>query len=134
MCEVAAMREIHTKDGVTWFKPCEVRRDVCGGSAERLYVCMICTKEFLCALDSKRFYLVGVLLTAVVALAGIAFGIFIGKHGAHCFAHRFGNVVFGRDKFESFAFAFLLAFEKVVEFSIVGMNVGIGIHGSGINE
>ena len=59
-----------------------------------LYIGPFGAKNLLQPVDSDLFALVYHLATAVVTLAGIAFGIFIGKAGAHCLHYLVTHKVF----------------------------------------
>ena len=55
--------------------------------------------------DGQGFDHIGIFAAAVIALARIAFGIFVGQHRALGFQHRFGNDVLAGDQFDLVALA-----------------------------
>ncbi len=70
-----------------------------------LYVGVLRAKEFLGPLARQILHDVGKLAAAVVALAGIAFGILVGEDRAHGFEHGFADEVLGGDQFQTFMLA-----------------------------
>ena len=66
----------------------------------RLYVGVFRSEELLGALDGNAFDAIHVLAAAVIALAGVSFGVFVGEDGAHRFEHRFGDEILGSDQLE----------------------------------
>ncbi len=65
-----------------------------------LHVGVLRAEELLCAVDRQLLDFIGVLATAVVALARIALGVLVGEDGAHGFEDRFGDEVFRRDELQ----------------------------------
>ena len=70
-----------------------------------LHVGVFGAEKFLGAVAGQVFHHVGKLAAAVVALAGIAFGIFVGEHRAHGLEHGFADKIFGGDQFQAFVLA-----------------------------
>ena len=60
----------------------------------RLYIGVIAAKELFCSLDGYILHYVHALAAAIIALSGIAFGVFICKDGAHGRHYRLGNYIF----------------------------------------
>ena len=79
------------------------------------------TVELLGALDGDGFALVHNLAAAVVAFAGIAFGIFVGHHGAHGFHDLVAYKIFRRDKLNALGLTFSLFLDEIE-------NCGISLH------
>ncbi|MCY1370146.1 hypothetical protein D9M69_572290 [compost metagenome] len=71
---------------------------------------MVSIEELLGTVDSKLLYLVGKVLTSVVASSRIAFGVFICKNAPECHEHITAYVIFAWNQFESVALA--LFFER----------------------
>jgi len=63
----------------------------------RLEVYVVGAEKFLGAINPKLFSYVNELAAAVVALAGIALGVLIGKHASLTLENRLGHEVFGGD-------------------------------------
>ena len=66
----------------------------------RLDVGVVGAEQLLGARDGERLDYVDVLAAAVVALARIAFGVFVGHHRALRFEHRLAHDVFRRDQLQ----------------------------------
>ena len=75
--------------------------DVGGSAGVRLHVGVFGAEQFLGAIDGELLDFVGVFAAAVVALAGIAFGVFVGEDRAHGFEHGFGDEIFAGDELEA---------------------------------
>ncbi len=67
----------------------------------RLDVGVFGAKEFLGAIDGQLLDFVGVFAASVVALPGVAFGVFVGKNPSHGFEDCFGNEILRGDEFET---------------------------------
>ena len=67
----------------------------------RLNVGMLGAENLLRALDGKALDAVHIFAAAVIALARIAFRIFIREDRAHRFHHGAGNEILRRDQFEA---------------------------------
>ena len=70
-----------------------------------LYVRVLRPKELLGPLPRQILDHVGKLAAAVVALAGIAFGILISEDRTHSFKHGFADKVLGGDQLQAFVLA-----------------------------
>ena len=66
----------------------------------RLHVGVLGAEELLGAVARQVLHDVGELAAAVVALAGIAFGVLVGEDAAGGFEHRFGGEVLAGDQLE----------------------------------
>src|SRR6266851_9192731 len=71
----------------------------------RLDISMFSTEKLLRAITRQVFYYVRKLAAAVVTLAGIPFGIFVGENRAHGFEHRLADEIFGGDQLQAFVLA-----------------------------
>src|SRR4029079_14841147 len=69
-------------------------------SRMRLHVGILGTEQLLGALPGKILNDIGELAAAVVALAGIAFGVFVGEHAAGGFKDRLRSEVLAGDQFQ----------------------------------
>ena len=80
--EVAAVGEIHRENGVARLQNREVNGHVGLGTGVGLHVGMIPDENFQHAVNGELFHFVHHLATAIPALAGIAFRVFVGQQGA----------------------------------------------------
>ena len=71
------------------------------------------TVELLGAVDGNLLALVDYLAAAVVALAGVAFGIFVGHHAAHGFHHLVADKVLGGNQLDAFGLTLTLFLNEV---------------------
>ena len=120
MRQVAAVREVHAEHRVAGLQQRQVGAQVGLRAGVRLHVHVIGAEQFLGARDRERFGDVDELASAVVALAGIALGVFVRHHRAGRFEHGGADEVFGGDQLET---VFLPA--RFVRDG--GGNVGIGL-------
>ena len=98
--EVAAIGEGHGEDGVAGLEHGEVDGHVGGGAGVGLDVDVLGPEEGFGAVDGEAFDVVDEFAPVVVALAGEAFGVFVGEEGALGLADGAGDVVFGSDEFD----------------------------------
>ena len=94
---MTTLGEIHAEDGVARLTPGVVDCHVCLSAGVGLDVGVVGAEEFFGAVDGELFDYVGVVLAAVVAFAGVALGVFVGKDGAEGVEDGAGDVVFGGD-------------------------------------
>ena len=64
----------------------------------RLHVCVLGAKKSFRTFDGEPLDAVNILAAAVISFARIAFGIFVGEHGAGGFQHSFRNKIFRSDE------------------------------------
>ncbi len=64
------------------------------------------------------------LTPAIVSLARVALGIFIGHDRSHCFKYRTGNDIFGCDQFQTIDLAEPLLFDDICYFWISFRQIG----------
>ena len=91
--QVAAVGQAHAQDGVTGIDQRQVHRAVGGRTGVWLHVGVISAEQLFGALDGQGFNLVHMLAAAVVALAWVAFGVFVGQAAALGFHDAFAGVV-----------------------------------------
>ena len=103
--KMSAVRQIESENGVARLQHRREGLHVGLGPGVGLYVGVFRAKEFLGALPRQILHHVGKLAAAVVAFAGIAFGIFVGEDRAHGFEHSFADKVLGGDQFQAFVLA-----------------------------
>ena len=103
--EVAAVGQVHPEHRVARLHRREVHRHVGLRARVRLHVGVVGAEERLGARDRQRLGHVHELAAAVVALAGIALGVFVGEHRAGGVEDRLADEVLGRDELEALGLA-----------------------------
>ena len=121
--EMAAVRQRHSQHGVAGLEVRHEHRHVRLRARVRLNVGVVGSKKALEAIDREQLGQVDELAAAVVALSGIAFGVLVGHHAAHRFAHRAAGVVLRSDQLEIVFLAALLAGDRGKDFRIVGFDM-----------
>ena len=118
--EVPAVREVHAEDRVARLKHRQIHGHVglCAGVG--LDVGVVGTKQLLRAVDGECFRHVNEFTAAVIPLAGIPLGIFVGHHRADGFEHGATDEIFRGDQFETV----FLSPDFVVD---GGSDVGVGL-------
>ena len=111
MREVAAGIEVEAHEGVARLQQREKHRLVHLAAGVRLHVGEPGAEELLGARDGEIFRDVDVLAAAIVALAGIALGIFVGHDRALRLEHRLADDVLRGDQLD----LVLLAAELVAD-------------------
>ncbi len=103
--EMTAVGEVETEDGVTGLDRGKIDSEIGLTAGVRLHVDVLGAEKLLGAVAGEVFDLVDKLATAVIATAGIAFGIFVGKHAAGSLHDGGADVVFASDEFEAIVLA-----------------------------
>ena len=120
MREVAAVGEVEAQDGVAGLKcrqeDCHVRLR----ARVRLHVGMLVAEDLLHAIDGQPLGDIHELAAAVVALAGVALGIFVRQARTLCGHHGGARVVLAGDHFEAELLSLALAGNG-------GEDLGIGL-------
>ena len=98
--EVSAVRKLESKNCVVLRRNGVKNCGVCRCARVWLHIGVGRAEQRLCAFDGERFRNVDKLTTAVVPLAGVSLGVFIGQHRALNLQNRARNEVFRRDHFE----------------------------------
>ena len=98
--EMAAVGQAHGQHGVTRLERRPVDGLVGRGPGVRLHVGVLGAEEVLGPLDGQRLDLVHHFAPAVVAVAGVAFGVLVGEHAPHGLEHRDRREVLGRDELD----------------------------------
>jgi hypothetical protein len=99
--EVAAVGEVHAEDGVAGVEHGGERGLVGLGAGVGLDVGVFGAEQLFGAVAGEVFDDVGELAAAVVAAAGVAFGVLVGEDAAGGFEDGFGGEVFAGDEFEA---------------------------------
>ena len=101
MREVAAMGEVETHECVAGFHASHEHGHVGLSAGVRLHVGIFSPEELFDTVAAEVFHDVDYFATAVVAVAGIAFGVFVGEAGAHGAHHFIAHEVFRSDEFDA---------------------------------
>ncbi len=118
--EMSAGGEIEAHEGIAGLQQRQKHRLVHLAAGIRLHIGKARAEQLLGALDRQRFDDVDPFAAAVIAVARIAFGIFVGQHRALRFQYRAADDVFRRDQLDLVALA--------AEFAANGGgDVGIGL-------
>src|ERR1035438_4178747 len=103
--EVSAMREVQSENGVPRLNDRGVSGHVGGGTGVRLHVGVLGAEQLLGAVACQVLHYVGKFASAVIALAGIAFGVLVGEDGASRLQLGLADKVFRSDKLQAFVLA-----------------------------
>ena len=120
MGQMPTFGQAHAHDGVTWLQKGQKHRFISGRAAMRLHIGRIGAKNLLHAVHRQLLGHVDVFAAAVVALAGIAFGVFIGQLAALRGHDGRRGVVFAGDQFNMVFLARVLGHDG-------GPQLGIGL-------
>ena len=116
--EVAAVGEVEAEDAVAGLEKGHVGGGVGLGAGVGLHVDVLGAEELFGAIAGEVFDDVGELTAAVVALAGVAFGVFIGENGACGLEDGATDEVFRRDHFETLVLAGDLVLDLLENFGV----------------
>ena len=97
---MAAVRQVHRQDRVAGLQQREVDGHVGLRAGVRLDVGVLAAEELLRPLDRERLGDVDILAAAIIALAGIALGVFVRSARSPRLEHRVAREVLGRDELE----------------------------------
>src|SRR5256885_5872002 len=100
MGKMAAMCEVQSEDRVSRLKHRAQCFHVRLRSRVRLYIDVLRAEEFPGAIAGKVFDHVSEFASAVVALAGIALGIFVGEDRAGGFEYGLADIILRSDQFQ----------------------------------
>ena len=128
--EVAAVGEAHAEDGVAGFQYGSIHGLVSLRAGVGLYVGIGGAEQFFHAFEGKLFGHIYVFAAAVVAFAGVAFGVFVGELAALGFHHGAADVVFGGNQLNVVLLALFLGSNGGGQFGVVfGDGEAVGKHG-----
>ena len=119
VAEVSSVSKIHGKNCIAGLKKCIEHCHICLCAGVSLYVCIACAEELLCSLNGDGLNNVNVLATTVIALAGIALGILVGKGSAVSLHNRLGYEVLGRDKLDLISLSRSLVHYRGVDLRVI---------------
>ena len=116
--EMAAGGEIEAHEGIAGLQQRQKHRLVHLAAGVGLHVGKAGAEQFLGALDRQRLGDIDPFAAAVIALARIAFGVFVGHHRALRFQHRAADDVFRRDQLDLVALPAEFAPDRRGDFGI----------------
>src|SRR5207249_4188114 len=116
--QVAAVRKVHSEDGVAGLQDRQVDGHV--GLASRMWldVHMLGAEKFFGAFNRQVLNDIHKLATAVVAAAGISFGVLVGEYRSGCLEHGAVGKVLGRNQFQTRGLAALFVLNSVIDVGI----------------
>ncbi len=126
--QVSPLRQAHPHDGVPGLQQAEVHRQVGLGPRVGLDVGVLGPKELFGPLPGQLLHLVHPLAAAVIPLAGVALGVFIGEHRPHGGQHRRGDDVLRGDKLQVPALALKLPLHSGPHLRVPLADKADGIH------
>ena len=99
----------------------------------RLNVGVFRAEQFLGAFHCQILDHVDVFAAAVISLARITFGVFVGQHGAERLQYGFGCVIFRSYKLKVILLAQYFALHRLVKFRIVNLKFVIHADSHGLS-
>ena len=96
--EMAAVVEAHAEHRVAGLDDGKIRAEVRAGTGMGLHVGVLRAVQLAGAVAGKVLHHVDLLAAAVVALAGVPFGVLVGEHAAHGLHDGAGGEVLRRDE------------------------------------
>ncbi len=103
--EVAAVRKVEAKDGVSDLEHSRIGRGIGLRAGVGLHVGVFGGEDLFGAIAGEVLNHIGVLAAAVIAPAWVALGVFVGKNGAGSLKHRFRDEVFAGDHLQPLVLA-----------------------------
>ncbi len=97
------MGQVHAQDRIARFQDRKIGRHVGGAARVGLNVGVVRPEQGLGPFDGEFFRDIHLVAAAIVALAGIAFGVFIGHYRAHRVHDRGRAEILRRDQFQAIA-------------------------------
>ena len=117
--QMSAVGEAHAHDSVAGIYECGISGHVSLRARVRLNVGAVRAEELFCALDSEIFNDVNKFAAAVITLAGITLGVFVGQHAAHCRHNGGGDEVLRGDKLDVASLSAELEIHGVRHFRVI---------------
>ena len=114
-----AVGQVHAQHRVSGLNQSEIHREVGLGAGMGLDVGVFRAEQLFGPLDGEGFHLVHALAAAVIALAGITFGVFIGENRTHGGHNSRGDQVFGSDQLDIPSLAGQLLLHGCAQFRVV---------------
>ena len=107
------MVEAHAEDRVARLHKGRVGRQIGVCTAVGLHIGMLAPEQPASALAGQVLHHVDLLASAVVTMRGVAFGILVGKHAAHCLEHGRTGEILGGDELDASALAGELPLDRL---------------------
>ncbi|SAJ30347.1 Uncharacterised protein [Enterobacter cloacae] len=120
---MAALRQVHTQNGIARLQQRGVNSEVSLRARVRLDVRVVSAKEFFRTVNRQLLNDINVFATAVVALARITFSIFVGQLRTLRLHHARAGVVFGGDQFDVLFLTYFFLLHSLPQFGIIIGNV-----------
>ena len=98
--QVTAVGQAHAQHSVPGIEQRQVHRRVGLAAGVRLHVGVIGTEQLFGAIDGQLLDFIHMLATAVIAFAGVAFGVLVGQAAALGLHHAPAGVVLGGNQFD----------------------------------
>ena len=105
VCQVTAMRQIQTQNGIARLQHRHVRAGIRLRPGVRLHVRKLCIKNLLRPIARQVLHHIGVLASAVITPSRIPLGIFIGEDRTRSLQHRLGDKVLARNHLQPLVLA-----------------------------
>ncbi len=125
--EVSAVGEVEAEDGVAGIDDGHVGGGVGLRAGGWLHVGVFGVEELLGAVAGEVLDDIGELAAAVVALAGVAFGVLVGEDGSGGLEYGAGDEVLGGDHLEALVLAEDLVFNLGGDFGVGSSESGVRI-------
>ena len=120
VCQMSAVIQIHTHDGISRLTYRELYRKVCLCARVRLYIGIGTSEQFHGSVPCQILNHVHTIASAVVSLARIPFGIFVCERTSHRRHHCLAHPVLGSDQLNVAVLSLLLGHDRLGN---LGINV-----------
>ena len=118
MGQVTALGQVHAHHRVTGVDQCQEDRRVGLGARMGLHVSVVAIEQGLDPLDGQPLGHIDVFAAAVIALAGVAFGVLVGEHRALGFHHQRAGIVFRGDQLDMVFLAMLFVVNRFIQLRV----------------
>ena len=128
--QVSAVGKIHGQDRIAGLQQPQIHGLVHGRTGQRLHIGMLRTKHLTGPLARQVLQNVRIILSAVIAAAGVAFGILVGEHGPQCGEHLRIGVILRRNQLDAGGLTLFFSLDEFVYAGIgLGKKIKISLHG-----
>ena len=124
--EMPAMREAHAEDRIARLQQRQIHGLVGLRTRMRLHIRIRRAEQLLEPRDREFLGHIDIFAAAVITLARITLGVFVGQHAALCFHHARARVVFRGDQFDVIFLALALVRDGLGQFLVISGNTHIG--------
>ena len=126
--QVTAFGKVHTHNGVAGLNQRKISRHIRLGAGVGLDVREVRAEQLFGAVNRDVLDQIDTFTAAVIALAGIAFGIFVGQHAAHGRHNGRGNDIFAGNQFQISALAGKFFVHRLADSRVIFCNKPDGVH------